>query len=75
MTDGVMEKLEHIERLILQLNDRIDNFLEFEDLTSDEKEDLKKIRREVQSALDPRHIFLDNGKHLNPPIRSWQSLD
>lgn len=41
-----MEKLEHIERLILQLNDRIDNFLEFEDLTSDEKEDLKKIRRE-----------------------------
>ena len=50
MPDVLMEKLEHIERLILQLNDRIDNFLEFEDLTSDEKEDLKKIRREVQSG-------------------------
>lgn len=50
MPDVLMEKLEHIERLILQLNDRIDNFLEFEDLTSDEKEDLKKIRRDVKSG-------------------------
>jgi hypothetical protein len=50
MADIVMEKLEHIEKLILQLNARIDNFLEYEDLTSDEKEDLKKIRREVRSG-------------------------
>lgn len=46
----VMEKLEHIEKLILQLNARIDNFLEYEDLTSDEQEELKKIRREVRSG-------------------------
>jgi hypothetical protein len=50
MPDIVMEKLEHIEKLILQLNARIDNFLEYEVLTSDEKVDLKKIRREVKSG-------------------------
>lgn len=50
MPDIVMDKLEHIENLILQLNARIDNFLEYENLTSDEKEDLKKIRREVRSG-------------------------
>ena len=44
-----MEKMEHIERLLLQLNAKIDNFLGYEDLTSDEKEELKKIRREVKS--------------------------
>jgi hypothetical protein len=32
------------------LNAKIDNFLGYEDLTSDEKEDLKKIRREIKSG-------------------------
>ena len=50
MPDVMMEKLEHIERLILQLNARIDNVLGYEDLTSDEKEDLKKIQRDVKSG-------------------------
>jgi hypothetical protein len=50
MPDVVMEKMEHIERLLLQLNAKIDNFLGYEDLTSDEQEELKKIRREVKSG-------------------------
>jgi hypothetical protein len=50
MADMVMEKLEHIEKLILQLNARIDNFLGYEDLTPDERDELKKIRREVKSG-------------------------
>jgi len=50
MPDAVMEKMEHIERLLLQLNAKIDNFLGYEDLTSDEQEELKKIRREVKSG-------------------------
>jgi len=50
MPDVVMEKMEHIERLLLQLNAKIDNFLGYEDLTPQEKEDLKKIRREVKSG-------------------------
>ena len=50
MPDVVMEKMEHIEKLLLQLNAKIDNFLGYEDLTFDEKEDLKKIRREVKSG-------------------------
>jgi hypothetical protein len=50
MPDVVMEKLEHIERLLLQLKAKIDNFLGYEDLTSDEQEVVKKIRREVKSG-------------------------
>jgi hypothetical protein len=50
MPDVVMEKMEHIEKLLLQLNAKIDNFLGYEELTSDEKEELKKIRREVRSG-------------------------
>ena len=48
MPDVVMEKMEHIERLLLQLNAKIDNFLGYEDLTSEEE--LKQIRREVKSG-------------------------
>ena len=50
MPDIVMEKLEHIEKLILQLNTRIDNFLGYEDLSPDEKEEVKKIRHEIKSG-------------------------
>jgi uncharacterized protein YcfJ len=50
MPDVVMEKMEHIEKLLLQLNAKIDNFLGYEDLTPREKEDLKKVRREVESG-------------------------
>ena len=50
MPDTVMEKMEHIEKLLLQLNAKIDNFLGYEDLTLKEKEDLKKIRAEVKSG-------------------------
>jgi hypothetical protein len=50
MPDIVMEKMEHIEKLLLQLNAKIDNFLGYEDLTPEEKEDLKKIRAEVKSG-------------------------
>jgi len=56
MPDVVMEKMEHIERLLLQLNAKIDNFLGYEDLTPREKEDLKKIRAEVKSG---EYVSLD----------------
>ena len=56
MPDVVMEKMEHIERLLLQLNAKIDNFLGYEDLTSDEQEELKKIRREVKNG---EYVSLD----------------
>ena len=50
MPDVVMEKMEHIEKLLLQLNAKIDNFLGYEDLTPREQEELKKIRHEVRSG-------------------------
>ena len=50
MPDIVMEKMEHIEKLLLQLNAKIDNFLRYEDLTPGEQEELARIRREVRSG-------------------------
>jgi len=50
MPDAMMEKMEHIEKLLLQLNAKIDNFLGYEDLSSDEQEELKRIRHEIKSG-------------------------
>ena len=50
MPDVVMEKMAHIETLLLQLNAKIDNFLGYEDLTPREEEELKKIRAEVKAG-------------------------
>jgi len=69
MPNAVMEKLEHIEKLILQLNARIDNFLGYENLTPDEKVELKKIRGEVRageySLLDASLSLIPEKGHIN----------
>ena len=37
MSDVLLEKINNIERMIMELNTKIDNFLGYEDLTADEK--------------------------------------
>ncbi len=44
----VIERLERIERLLVTLNAKIDNFLGYEDLTEKERDELKKMRDEVR---------------------------
>ena len=44
----VVERLERIERLLVALNAKIDNFLGYEDLREKEREELKKMREEVR---------------------------
>jgi len=44
----VVERLERIERLLVTLNAKIDNFLGYEDLREKEREELKKMREEVR---------------------------
>ena len=48
MTDILLKKIKHIEQLIIELNTKIDNFLDYEDLTEEEKEEVEKIRDEIK---------------------------
>jgi mRNA interferase RelE/StbE len=42
------EKIDHIERLLLELNAKIDNFLGYEDLSGQEKREIESIIRETE---------------------------
>lgn len=44
----VVERLERIERLLIQLNAKIDNFLGYESLGEEEREELRRMREEVK---------------------------
>ncbi|MBN1168133.1 MAG: hypothetical protein JXA44_13560 [Methanospirillaceae archaeon] len=46
----LLQKIETIETLIIQLNDKIDNYLGMEDISKEEKEEIKKIRDEIDSG-------------------------
>jgi hypothetical protein len=41
MNDVLMEKLDHIEGILKELNSKIDNFLGFEEITDEEKEEFR----------------------------------
>jgi len=38
-----MEKLDHIQEMLKEINSKIDNFLGFEEITDEEKEEFKNI--------------------------------
>jgi len=44
----VVERLERIERLLIELNSKIDNFLGYESLSKKERDELQKMRKEVR---------------------------
>ena len=50
MSDVLLEKVNNIERMIMELNTKIDNFLGYEDLTEEEKREIEKIREEVKKG-------------------------
>jgi len=50
MSDVLMKKIDHIERLIMELNMKLDNFLGYEELTDEEKKELEVIRRDVKKG-------------------------
>ena len=49
-TDILMKKIDHIEELLMALNVKIDNFLGFEDMSEEEKEEVEQIRKEIQAG-------------------------
>lgn len=50
MSEALIEKIEHIETLLVEINGKIDNFMGFDDLSDDEMEEVKKLREEVKSG-------------------------
>jgi len=48
MVDVLLKKIDNIERMIAELNTKIDNFLGYEELTEEEKKELKKIKKEIE---------------------------
>ena len=44
----VIERLERIEKLLIALNSKVDNFLGYESLTKREHEELRQMREEVR---------------------------
>ncbi len=48
MSDILLEKIDHIEKLISELDSKIDNFLGYEELGEDELEEVKEIRKEIK---------------------------
>ncbi len=44
----VVERLERIERLLITLNAKIDNFLGYEELSEEERKELQKMREEIK---------------------------
>ncbi len=41
MNDILLEKIKHIEKMVTEINTKIDNFLGYEDLSEDEKKRYK----------------------------------
>jgi len=48
MADVLLEKINHIERMVMELNMKIDNFLGYEDLREEEKKELEEIREDIK---------------------------
>ena len=46
----VIERLERIEKLLIALNSKVDNFLGYENLTKREREELRGMREEVRKG-------------------------
>ena len=50
MSQALMKKMEDIEVLLLDINAKIDNFLGFEDLDEEEREEVADILKKVRSG-------------------------
>ena len=44
MSEVLIEKIDRIEALLLELSAKIDNFLGFEEITEEEKEEVEKLK-------------------------------
>ncbi|HEC88037.1 MAG: hypothetical protein KAT49_04295 [Methanomicrobia archaeon] len=50
MSEVLIEKIDRIEALLLELSAKIDNFLGFEEITEEEKEEVEKLKEEIKKG-------------------------
>jgi hypothetical protein len=50
MSQALIEKIDHIETLLLKINAKIDNFLGFEELNEKERKEVEALRKDVKSG-------------------------
>ena len=50
MSKTIIDKIDKIEKLIIELNSKIDNFLGYEELTKKEKKEIEKIKEEISKG-------------------------
>ena len=50
MAELAIQKLEHIEQLLIGIDMKIDNFLGFEEMKESELKELREIRNEMQKG-------------------------
>ncbi len=50
MSEVLIEKMNHIEQLLLSINAKIDNFMGFEELSVEEREEVETIRGEMREG-------------------------
>jgi len=50
MAELAMQKLKHIEQLLVSIDAKIDNFLGFEELKKSELKELKEIRTKIKKG-------------------------
>ncbi|RSN76494.1 MAG: hypothetical protein DSO07_01985 [Thermoproteota archaeon] len=48
MSDVVLKRINDIEKILIEINAKIDNFIGYEELTEKERRELRKIREEVK---------------------------
>ncbi|HEQ78558.1 MAG TPA: hypothetical protein ENI78_02925 [Euryarchaeota archaeon] len=56
MTEAILKKISNIERMLIEINSKIDNFLGMEELTEEEWEEVRKIRKEIKKG---EYVSLD----------------
>ncbi len=49
MSQVMMEKIDHIESLLMEINSKLDNFIGFEDLEPEEEKEVEEIRKGIAS--------------------------
>jgi hypothetical protein len=50
MSQELLEKMNHIEMLLMEIHSKIDNFLGFEEISEEERKEIELIEKEVESG-------------------------
>jgi len=50
MSERILKRLDRIEKLLLELNLKIENFMGFEELSEEEKQEVEQIEKEINEG-------------------------